>query len=87
MFFSRCGSLVGDHAVNFDARVRADKRARAASYTFVRVQHECEMITAVVDLLGLQRKNIRGTCDNTQVATLAAVHVDGDGSVYLFHCY
>ena len=77
--------LLDYHAVNLDACIRADHSAGRASDTGILVGGVGNMITSIVDLLGLQGKDIAGSGDNTEVASLAAFLLDRYSSVNFRH--
>lgn len=77
--------LLDYHTVNFDAGIRADHGAGRASDTCFLVGGVGKMITSIVDLLGLQGKDITRAGDHTEVASLAAFFLDRYSSVNFRH--
>ena len=73
------------HAIYFNASVGANSGAGGAADTFVGVFGISVVVAAIINLLGLEGEDIHRTRHNTQVATFAALFIDGDSSEYLWH--
>lgn len=80
------GGFVGyDGAVYGDAAVRTNGCAGGTTDAGFLSVGESEMITAVVDLLGLKCKHIFRTCHHAQVASLTTLAVNLYSSCYSWH--
>ncbi len=74
-----------NNLVNFDAGVGAYQRARCASDAGIGIGGIRKMVAAVVNLFGLECKNIAWTRHHTEVAALATLLLYGDGTVNFSH--
>ena len=62
-----------NYAIHCYAPVGADSGAGGTAYTGIRVGVGGEMISAVIDIFGLQREHVARARNDTEVATFASM--------------